>query len=153
MTPTPGIIRRVFTGLPRLDSSSILCRPNIFFQELNDSCVRNIMKSIISRLGRRAVLTTVAIIFGPLLPAQIPAQSMEHPEATIWGRIVQGVQLSITMTNRDFPVGSSADVASVTRNSSTNVIVVDIFAPTIVFDLDLNEQRGKSYHVTTPMAI
>jgi len=66
--------------------------------------------------------------------------------AADWGQSVQGVQLAITMTNSVFQVGSSSAVASVTTNSSTNTIIVDISAPTIHFDVLLTNDTGKLYH-------
>jgi hypothetical protein len=73
--------------------------------------------------------------------------------AADWGQSVQGVQLAITMTNSVFQVGSSSAVASVTTNSSTNTIIVDISAPTIHFDVLLTNDTGKLYHITTRMDI
>jgi hypothetical protein len=81
------------------------------------------------------------------------AQPSGPTEATNWGKSVQGVQLSISVTNNVFRVGSSTTVASVTKNSSTNDITVDISAPTVEFDVLLTNGLGKLYHVTTPMAI
>ena len=72
---------------------------------------------------------------------------------TNWGNSVQGVQLAITMTNSVFQVGSSSTVESVTTNSSTNTITVDISAPTMNLGVFLTNDTGKSYHVTTPMMI
>jgi hypothetical protein len=72
---------------------------------------------------------------------------------TNWCEAVQGVQLSITMTNNVFDVGSHSVVASVTKNSSTNTIIVDMSAPTVNFDVLLTNDTGKLYHVTTPMMI
>jgi len=93
------------------------------------------------------------LCFALLLPTRTPAQSTGDPAPAAWGPGVQGVQLSISLTNNVFQVGSSATVESVTRNSSTNDVSVDIFAPTDVFDVLLTNRAGKSYHITTPMAI
>jgi hypothetical protein len=93
----------------------------------------------------------VIIIFGLVV---VPASASDSDqEATNWGKSVQGVQLSIMMATNVFQVGSSTTVESVTKNSSTNDIVVDIFAPTMVFDVLLTNSAGKTYHVTTPMMI
>ena len=72
---------------------------------------------------------------------------------TNWGHSVQGVQMAITMTNSVFQVGAQAAVLSVTKNLSTEVVKVDISAPTINFDVILTSSTGKLYHVTTPTAI
>jgi hypothetical protein len=57
------------------------------------------------------------------------------------------------MATNVFPVGSNSIVRSVTRNSSTNAITVDISAPTVNFDVLLAGDNGKSYHITTPSRI
>jgi hypothetical protein len=98
-------------------------------------------------------LPVLLCCFALLLPMRTPAQSIDPPAAAAWGQSVQGVQLSITLATNVFQVGSSATVESVTRNLSTNDIVVDIFAPTAVFDVVLTNSAGKSYHITTPTAI
>src|SRR5208283_4386376 len=74
-------------------------------------------------------------------------------DAASWGDSVQDVQLSIAMTNRVFQIGSSSVVTSVTRNSSTNAITIDISAPTVNFDVLLISDTGKLYHITTPLNI
>ena len=114
----------------------------------------------LSTLGHFHIMKYIRIALGIsllwfclMLPARTQAQSTNHPEATDWGKSVQGVQLSITMTNNVFQAGSSTTVESVTKNSSTNDIVVDTFAPTAVFDVLLKNSAGKTYHVTTPTPI
>jgi hypothetical protein len=81
------------------------------------------------------------------------AGSDSDQQATNWGNSVQGVQLSITMTNNVFQVGSSSAADSVITNSSTNAITVDISAPTIDFDVLLISDTGKLYDITTPLKI
>ena len=88
-----------------------------------------------------------------LVVNQCMAQSNNSQIATNWGQSVQGVQLMITMTNRVFKIGSSSVVTSVTRNSSTNAITIDISAPTADFDVLLISETGKLYHITTPLNI
>jgi hypothetical protein len=96
---------------------------------------------------------TLLFCFALLLPMRTLAQSVVPPAAADWGKSVQGVQLSITLATNVFQLGSSATVESLTRNTSTNDVVVDIFAPTAVFDVLLTNRTGKSYHITTPTAI
>src|ERR1035437_394502 len=81
------------------------------------------------------------------------AQANDSQAITNWGQIVQGVQLAITMTNSVFQVGSSSAVESVTTNSSTNTIIVDISAPTMNFGVLLTNDTGKSCRVTPRLAI
>ena len=74
--------------------------------------------------------------------------------AASWGDSVQDVQLSIAMTNKVYQIGSSAIVQSVTKNSSTNVVAVDVSFPLASFDVALTNSAGKLYHVvSTPAAI
>ena len=102
---------------------------------------------------KRIILILSAIVILGLVVVPARAGSDSDQAATNWGKSVQGVQLSIVMATNVFQVGSSTTVEAVTTNSSTNDIVVDIFAPTIVFDVLLTNSAGKTYHVTTPMPI
>jgi hypothetical protein len=88
-----------------------------------------------------------------LAASQCVAQSNNSQIAANWGQSIQGVQLAIMMTNGVFQVGSSSSIVSVTENSSTNAIIVDMSAPTVNFDVLLTNDTGKLYHVTTPMMI
>jgi hypothetical protein len=97
------------------------------------------------------ILSVIIVLVLVVVPAR--AGSGSDQEATNFGKSVQGVQLAITMTNSVFQVGSSSTVASVTTNSSTNTITVDISAPTIHFGVLLTNDTGKLYHVTTRLDI
>ncbi len=81
------------------------------------------------------------------------ALAIDCVRAADWGQSVQGVQLAITMTNNVFQVGSSSAVESVTTNSYTNTITVDISAPTMNFGVFLTNDTGKSYDVTPRLKI
>jgi hypothetical protein len=81
------------------------------------------------------------------------AQSNDPQTITHLGDSVQGVQLSITMTNNIFPVGSSVAVMSATKNLATNDIILNIAVPTLNFDLILSNDAGKLYHVTSRLSI
>ena len=78
------------------------------------------------------------------------AQPNSPGGAADWGK---SVQLLISVTNSVFRAGSSATITSVTKNSSTNSIIVDISSPTVNFDVLLANDSGKLYHITTPMMI
>ena len=69
------------------------------------------------------------------------------------GESVQGVQLSISMTNSVVKTPLSTTVTAVTRNLSTNEIRVDIAFLTVFFDIILTDDRGKLYHVITPVLV
>ena len=81
------------------------------------------------------------------------AQSNGLSEATHWGESVQGVQLSISMTNRVVKTPLSTAITAVTRNSSTNDIRVQISFPMEFFDVVFTNDAGKSYDVITPSLI
>ncbi|HEY5043670.1 MAG TPA: hypothetical protein VIK53_16985 [Verrucomicrobiae bacterium] len=98
-------------------------------------------------------IALVSIWIAILGVSQCVAQSNNSQIAANWGQSVQGVQLMITMTNRVFQIGSSSVVTSVTRNSSTNAITIDVSAPTVEFDVLLKSETGKLYHITTPLKI
>ena len=89
----------------------------------------------------------------PCFAAVFTVQASNSQTITNWGESVQGVQLAITVTNSVFQIGSQATVLSVTKNFSTEVVKVDISAPTINFDVILTSSTGKLYHITTPTNI
>ena len=97
------------------------------------------MKKILARL-----ILWLVFAGGNLCNGQTNSQSI-----STWGQSVQGVRLAISMTNNVFRLGTSAGVIAVTKNSSTNAIIVDESAPTMNFDVLLTNDTGKSYHVTT----
>ena len=79
------------------------------------------------------------------------AQSNNSQTITNWGKSVQGVQLSITLSNRIFQVGSSPTVAAVIRNSSTNdITLLDVGVNGNVL---LTNNTGKSYNIVKPVTI
>jgi hypothetical protein len=70
------------------------------------------------------------------------------PKTANWGKSIQGVQLSITMTNNVFQVGSSTMVESLTTNGSEDPIIVK--SPLELFyDVSIKSESGKLYHVIT----
>ncbi len=110
--------------------------------------------SRIMNMKTRCLLLSLSVItLLGLAVASARAGSDSDQGATNWGKSVQGVQLSITMATNVLKLGSSTTVEAVTKNSSTNDIVVDMFPPTMVFDVLLIDSAGKSYHATTPTVI
>jgi hypothetical protein len=92
----------------------------------------------------------LVVIFGANL---CTAQSNGLPATPKWGDSVQGVQLSITMTNSVFGIGTSTTVAAITKNSSSNEITIEISFPTVAFNILLTNDAGKSYRIVTPFLI
>lgn len=80
-----------------------------------------------------------------LLAALCMAQSNESGD-THWGKSVQGVRLSVMMTNNVFLVGSSTVVETVIKNASVDPITIDKSLPLMV---SIKSDKGKSYNVTT----
>jgi hypothetical protein len=98
------------------------------------------------------ILSVITILGLVVVSAHAGSDSGQETNIN-WGKSVQGVQLSITMTNNVFQISSSSTVESVITNSSTNAITVDISAPTIHFGVYLTNDTGKSYHVTPLLKI
>jgi ankyrin repeat protein len=65
---------------------------------------------------------------------------------------VQGVRLSIAMTNRVFEVPSSTAVTALTTNASSNAVMMDITLPPMNYRLLLTNRAGKCYDVPAPFA-
>ena len=81
------------------------------------------------------------------------AKSNSPMKAADWGESVQGVQLSVTMTNSDVRIGASATIGAVIKNQSTNDITLDISVPALSFDVLITNGAGKSYHIITMPAL
>ncbi len=102
----------------------------------------------------KTIFTLICMVV--LIGSYCRAQSTNSQAISLWGdgvQGVQGVQLSIAMTNNNVSVGSSATVMSVTRNLATNDIILNIAVPTLNFDLMLSNGAGKLYHVTARLPI
>lgn len=81
------------------------------------------------------------------------AQSIDQPNATNWGKSVQGVQLSITMTMTNssaIEAGASFTLMAVIKNSSTNAVRVEYTALPSDYDILLISGAGKTYHLIIP---
>jgi len=78
-------------------------------------------------------------------------QASDSQTITNWGESVQGVQLSITIATNVFPVGSSATVESIIKNSSTNDI--SLLMSAVNFNVLLTNNTGKSNNLIKPVVI
>ena len=67
--------------------------------------------------------------------------------ATNWGKAVQGVRLSITMTNSVVQSGSSSIIVAVITNCSTNFVELGVTNPEVDFDPILTDGSGKVLHL------
>ena len=93
------------------------------------------------------ILGTIGlIVFGTSL---CMAQSIDQSDNNNWGKSVQGVQLSITLTNSDVIVaaGSSITFVAVIKNISTNTIDIGYTALPSDYDAVLTSATGKIYHL------
>jgi len=84
------------------------------------------------------LVESVATVIQPKAPAG----------ATNWGRPVQDIRMSITMTNNTMDRGSSINVVGVITNSSSRAIRLEIPA---YFDVVLSNDVGKLYHLIPPV--
>jgi hypothetical protein len=94
----------------------------------------------------KIMLASICMVAFGVIPCL--AQQSGTPEATDWGKSVQGVQLSITMTNDVVDAGALLNVVAVIKNASTNAIQLHSTGPITDYDLLLTNSVGKSYHLT-----
>lgn len=88
------------------------------------------------------------------LEVQVVRQSTDAPpDAASWGKPVQGVRLSIAMTNSVVEAGSSITVRPIIRNSSTNAIVLVKIRSWAGFQITLTNGRGQLYTLYGPRLI
>jgi len=81
------------------------------------------------------------------------AQSNRPVAATNWGKSVQGVRLSIAMTNSVVTMGSSSTILTVVTNASTNAIKVTYTGRPSDFDVVLTSTRGTAFHMIEPAQV
>ncbi len=78
------------------------------------------------------------------------AQTNGQPAGAIWGKPVQSVRLSITLTNSVVEAGLSILVLAEITNASTNPITIVQFGKSADYDLMLTNALGKEYHLIPP---
>jgi hypothetical protein len=76
------------------------------------------------------------------------AQTNIFQSVTNWGESVNGVQLSISLSNNILSAGSSSSVQCRIRNLSTNTIGWWVVEPTQGFNVFLTDSSGKIYRLT-----
>jgi hypothetical protein len=67
---------------------------------------------------------------------------------TNWGKKIQGVQMSITVSNNIIPFGSGFTVFIEIKNSSTNIICMGESSPESDFIVSLTDDSGRMYQIT-----
>jgi len=76
------------------------------------------------------------------------AQPTGQSETNNWGESVQGVQLSIALTNSTvIEAGSSITFVAVIKNSSTNVIEIQYTALSSDYSASLTSATGKTFQL------
>jgi hypothetical protein len=65
-----------------------------------------------------------------------------------WGKQIQGVQMSIALTNNVIPYGSSFTIFIEMKNSSTNIISMGESIPETDFIVSLADDSGRMYQIT-----
>jgi hypothetical protein len=81
------------------------------------------------------------------------AQSNNSQTATNWGMKVQGVQLSIAISNNIIDIGATIVMSAQIRNLSTNIIHMVETGPVTDFDVLLTNNSGKFYKLTPKQLI
>jgi hypothetical protein len=79
-----------------------------------------------------------------------PAQQIATEKAVEWGKDVQGVRLSLTMTNKVIDIGSTVEITAIIKNASTNSIGFELIGTPADYDLILTNATKKLYHLTSP---
>jgi hypothetical protein len=83
------------------------------------------------------------------LEVQVVRQSTDAPpDAASWGKPVQGVRLSITLSNDIVAVGEETTLSAAITNSSTNSITL-----AVGFTVLLTSDTGKIYQLVTPVLL
>ena len=80
-------------------------------------------------------------------------QPKAPPGATNWGKSVNGVSLSLFMTNRIVERGSSVSVSAVITNASRGAVYLETTATPADFDCLLTNGAGKVYHLIPPILL
>ena len=93
----------------------------------------------------KKILGTICLIALGIAPCV--AQSDSSEIVPKWGENVQGVQLSITMTNSFFESGSTITIVTVIKNSSTNAIQLAELSQPADYDILLKNGANKVYHL------
>jgi hypothetical protein len=75
-------------------------------------------------------------------------QSDNSLSATNWGQSVNGVELSISLSNNVIPLGSTTRLQCRVKNSSTNFITWGVLSPAQGFTVSLTNNLGKAYRLT-----
>jgi hypothetical protein len=70
-----------------------------------------------------------------------------------WGESINGVRLSITMSNSLVDAGSLAFIATVITNGSANPIIIALGDPEMDYDLLLTNGGGMGYNLTPPFIL
>jgi len=88
--------------------------------------------------------TMCLIVFGTNLCV---AQTTSQSDTNNWGNSIQGIQLSISMTNSVVETRSSIAVMAIIKNSSTNIIYSGELEDSADYDLILANDAGNKYHL------
>ena len=79
------------------------------------------------------------------------AQTNNSQKVTNWGESVQGVRMSITMTNKVVKTDSTISLEAVIKDYSTNAIAIEeIFMPGDFFNVALISDTGEKYDLIKP---
>jgi hypothetical protein len=94
---------------------------------------------------KKILATMCLMVFGTSL---CMAQSTGQSDTNNWGKSIEGVQLSITLTNTGVvEAGSSITFVAVIKNSSTNVIEIGYTALSSDYSASLTSVTGKTYQL------
>ena len=90
----------------------------------------------------------VSIYMVAFVSSVCTAQSNATNEASSWGTSIEGVKLSITMTNAVVDTGGTISIVAAITNSSSGSISLVETSPQTDFDLLLTNSTEGTYHLT-----
>jgi hypothetical protein len=97
-------------------------------------------------MNLKSILGSICVIV--ITANQDLAQTNRPAQLTEWGMSVQGVQLSISITNSVIKPGEESCIETIITNSATNAIDLCMTGSDTDFDLFLTNGAGRGYNLT-----
>lgn len=121
-----------------------------------DSCYDELYVDTISTINKinlmLSKITVMSLLLFLLGSNPCVAQAYSAKEGPKWGKSVEGVQLSISMTNDVVGQGRSFTMVTLITNASTNTVFFAHINATVDFQILLTNASGKLYNLTPHVA-
>src|SRR5271166_4239363 len=93
------------------------------------------------------IANLIKIIFAMAFIANICMAQTNTARVENWGEPISGVQLSITTSNTFIKIGSKIQLTCLTRNKSTNQVIIRVSDPRAMFEVSLIGNSGELYEL------